>query len=163
MPTLHSILPKLALACVLIPMAGSAIAQAPPATPERPKMNDFVPAGYKGPVALITYFKAKPGMIDAYSQWMGTLAKAVDDWAAAHGAFESVVTYTNPDPSPNVAWTHMRVFTFKSRDQMKDMGAIMNQAHSAVYPDPVQREKAIGHKDYMRDSVGTATLTEVIQ
>jgi hypothetical protein len=43
------------------------------------------------------------------------------------------------------------------------MGAIMNQAHSAVYPDPVQREKAIGHKDYMRDSVGTATLTEVIQ
>ena len=46
---------------------------------------------------------------------------------------------------------------------MKGMGAVMDAAHKAVYPDEAVREKAIGHKEYMRDSVGTATLTEVIK
>jgi hypothetical protein len=119
------------------------------------------PDDYNGAIAMITFFKAKPGQFDVYSHWMAVTAKPVDDWAREHGAFESVKTYANPDL--NAPWSHMRIFIFKSRDQMKAMGKVMNAAHLAVFPDPEKREAAIGHKDQMRSSVGAPLLMEVVQ
>ena len=65
-----------ALLCALVSFAGSALAQtaAQAAAPARPKMIDLVPADYTGEVALITYFRAQPGMIDVYSKWMGSVS-----------------------------------------------------------------------------------------
>jgi hypothetical protein len=139
-----------------------ASAQQPQSAPAT-KMNrtDHVPSSYEGPIALVTYFKAAPGKIEAYSKWMAEVAKPVDDWAAEHGAFESVVTYVNPDP--NGEWTHMRIFTFKSREQMNGMAKVMDAAHKAVYPDPQKREEALGHKDDMRTQLSKSDLMEVIR
>lgn len=137
-----------------------ALAQAP-AAPSASKRIDAVPRDYNGAIAAITYFKAKPGQIDAYSKWMAEVAKPVDDWAQEHGAFESVTTYVSP--VPDGPWTHMRIFMFKSRQQMEGMAKVMDAAHTAVYPDPVKREQALGHKDDMRTSLSTSYVVEVIR
>lgn len=125
------------------------------------KRSDTVPADYQGPIAMVTYFKAKPGHIEDYSKWTAEVAKPVDDWAQQHGAFESVVTYVTHDP--NSEWTHMRIFTFKSRAQMEGMSKVMDKAHLAVFPDPVKREEALGHKEDMRSSLAKADIYEVIR
>jgi hypothetical protein len=137
------------------------LAQSAAAPPSGMKRIDAVPASYTGPIAAITYFKAKPGQIDAYSKWTAETAKAVDDWAQEHGAFESVTTYVLP--VPDGPWTHMRIFMFKSREQMQGMGKVMDAAHKAVFPDPEKREQALGHKEDMRTSLTTSYVVEVIR
>jgi hypothetical protein len=124
------------------------------------KMVDLVSKEWKGPIANVTYFKALPGKIDIYSNWLDEVGKPVDDWAVEHGAFESVKTYVNPDP--NAPWTHMRVFTFKNREQQKGMAKVMDAAHKALYPDEAKREAALGHKDDLRVALG-GTVMQILK
>ena len=124
------------------------------------KMVDLVSKDWKGPIASVTYFKALPGKIETYSNWLDDVGKPVDDWAVEHGAFESVKTYVNPDP--NAPWTHMRVFTFKNREQQKGMAKVMDAAHKAMYPDEAKREAALGHKDDLRVALG-GTIMQILK
>ncbi len=131
-----------------------------PALVAQTKMVDLVSKDWKGPIASVTYFKALPGKIEAYSNWLDDVGKPVDDWAVEHGAFESVKTYVNPDP--NAPWTHMRVFTFKNREQQKGMAKVMDAAHKAMYPDEAKREAALGHKEDMRVALG-GTIMQILK
>jgi len=131
-----------------------------PALLGQTKMVDLVSKEWKGPIASVTYFKALPGKIDTYSNWLDDVGKPVDDWAVEHGAFESVKTYVNPDP--NAPWTHMRVFTFKNREQQKGMAKVMDAAHKALYPDEAKREAALGHKDDLRVALG-GTIMQILK
>jgi hypothetical protein len=124
------------------------------------KMVDLISKDWKGPIASVTYFKALPGKIETYSNWLDDVGKPVDDWAVEHGAFESVKTYVNPDP--NAPWTHMRVFTFKNREQQKGMAKVMDAAHKAMYPDEAKREAALGHKDDLRVALG-GTIMQILK
>jgi hypothetical protein len=123
-------------------------------------MVDLVAPDYAGPIASVTYFKALPGKIELYSNWIDDVGKPVDDWAMEHGAFESVKTYVNPDPK--APWTHMRVFTFKNRAQMKGMPKVMDAAHKALYPDEAKREAALGHKNDLREALG-GTVMQILK
>jgi hypothetical protein len=123
-------------------------------------MVDLVSKDWKGPIASVTYFKALPGKIDTYSNWIDEIGKPVDDWAEEHGAFVSVKTYVNPDP--NAPWTHMRVFTFKNREQQKGMAKVMDAAHKALYPDEAKREAALGHKEDLRVALG-GTVMQILK
>ncbi len=141
------------LACLLGAALSSTLAA-------QTKMVDLIPKDWKGPIATVTYFKANPGKIEIYSKWLDEVGKPVDDWAVEHGAFESVKTYVNPDP--NAPWTHMRVFTFKNREQQKGMAKVMDAAHKAMYPDEAKREAALGHKDDLRVALG-GTIMQILK
>lgn len=137
--------------------AQSALTAVPTSTANKPV--SLVPPGYDGPLANMSYFKTKPGKLDAYSKWLAEVAKPVDDWAQEHGAFESCITYVNADP--NASWTHLRIFMFKNRAQMQGMAKVMDEAHKALYPDEAKREAALGNKGDMRDQVGIMTVSVI--
>src|SRR5437764_13442398 len=62
-------------------------------------------------LAQLYYWRAKPGMIAAYGEYIRTVAQQIDEDARRHGAFISVTTYQSRDTlSP---WTHMRVFLLR--------------------------------------------------
>ena len=55
------------------------------------------------------YWRAKPGQVDAYGDYIKRTAEPIDENARRAGAFEEVRTVT-PAPGFTTDWTHLRIF-----------------------------------------------------
>ncbi len=102
----------------------------------------LVRAQDNGSVAVIYYWKAKPGKLEEYNRYIKTIAERVDADAQHQGAFLSVTTYISR--KPDGPWTHMRIFILKDRAQEAALAKALDDAGVRVEPDEAKRK---AHQD----------------
>ena len=115
-----------------------------------------------GAVYVAYYWRAKPGQLDAYNEYIRMVAVPIDEDARKAGVFEEVRTVT---PGPGIAadWTHLRIFRLK--EGLKDAAAAqslsagLDAATARIVPDEAQRKantaRASGLRDFVRQEVWT--------
>ena len=107
-------------------------------------------------LAQVYYWRAKPGMVDAYTAYIRDVAQPIDEDARQHGAFIRVTTYQSRDTlSP---WTHMRIFWLRDSAQLASLGAALNAAGARIEPDSASRRARSEHAATLRDAAGSAVL-----
>ena len=112
------------------------------------------PAG--ATLAQVYYWRAKPGMLDAYTAYIRDVAQPIDEDARQHGAFIRVTTYQSRDTlSP---WTHMRIFWLRDSAQLTSLGSALNAAGARVEPDSAKRRARSEYAATLRDAAGSAVL-----
>jgi hypothetical protein len=104
-----------------------------------------------GSVAVIYYWKAKPGKLEDYNRYIKTLAEPVDADAQRQGAFLSVTTYVSR--KPDSPWTHMRIFILKDRAQEAALAKALDDADVRVEPDEAKRKAHQDRVASLRDFV----------
>jgi len=105
-----------------------------------------------GSVAVIYYWRAKPGKLEDYNRYIKTVAERVDADAQRQGAFLSVTTYVSR--KPDGPWTRMRIFIVKDRAQEAALAKALDDADVRLEPDEAKRK---AHQDLvasLRDFVG---------
>ena len=111
-----------------------------------------------GAVFVAYFWRAKPGLVVAYSDYIRTIAEPIDEDARRAGAFEEVRTVM---PAPGVAtdWTHLRIFRLKNAAAAEALGAALDAATTRVVPDEAKRkansERSAGLRDFVRREVWT--------
>ncbi len=119
-------------------------AQHPPRSSERATM------------AVVYYWKAKPGKMAEYSKYIRDIAEPVDANAQRYGAFLTVTTYISS--KPDSPWTHMRVFEVRDQAQAEALGKALDEATARAYPSAEQREKNKQYGATLRDPAGNEVL-----
>jgi hypothetical protein len=111
-------------------------------------------------IAQILYFKAKPGQFEAYNRYIREIADPIDEEARKAGAFVSLTTLVNPDPA--ALWSHLRLFTFTSKQQLEEFSRKMDEAGARVFPDEARRKANGARSASLRDRVGDPVVTEIL-
>jgi hypothetical protein len=107
-------------------------------------------------LAQVYYWRAKPGMLAAYTAYVRDVAQPIDENARRHGAFISVTTYQSRDTlSP---WTHMRVFLLRDSAQLAALSVALNAAGARVEPDSAKRRARSDYAATLRDAAGGAVV-----
>lgn len=124
----------------------------------------FATAGQPPPAAdaavfVAYYWRAKPGKLQEYSDYIKNTAEAIDESARRAGVFEEVRTVT-PAPGTVTDWTHLRIFRLKNAAAEQALGAGLDAATLRVVPDEATRkansERSAGLRDLVRREVWTA-------
>jgi hypothetical protein len=109
-------------------------------------------------VFVAYYWRAKPGQLDAYSQYIKTTAEPIDENARRAGVFEEVHTVV-PAPGITADWTHLRMFRVKDLAAAEALGAGLDAATARVVPDEATRkansDRSAGLRDFVRREVWT--------
>jgi hypothetical protein len=103
-------------------------------------------------LAQIYFWRAKPGKLDEYSQYITGIAEKIDGEAQKQGAFLSVTTYVSADTAS--PWTHMRVFLLRDSLQLRGLSAALDLAGTVIEPDSVKRHERSQYSATLRDRVG---------
>jgi hypothetical protein len=134
----------LALAAALL-LPFDATAGQPPTSPDTP-------------VFVAYYWRARPGKVDEYNDYIKTTAEPIDEDARRAGVFEEVRTVT-PAPGTSVDWTHLRIFRLKGAAAEQALAAGLDAATARVVPDEAKRkansERSAGLRDLVRREVWT--------
>jgi hypothetical protein len=116
------------------------------------------PAPSQRAVFVAYYWRARPGQLDAYTQYIKTVAEPIDEDARRADVFEEVRTVT-PAPGTTADWTHLRIFRLRDAAQAEMLGAGLDAATVRVVPDEAQRkansERSAGLRDLVRREVWT--------
>ena len=107
-----------------------------------------------GRCARAIYWRAKPGQLDAYTQYVRSHVEPLDHEAQLRGDLVSHLTLV--DSNPEAAWTHMRLFVFHDAAQRANLAAALADAAAVLTPDPKQRAARAAHAATLRDKVGQA-------
>ena len=107
-------------------------------------------------LAQIYFWRARPGMFDAYSRYIREVAEPIDHEAQRRGAFIAVTTYASRDTS--TSWTHMRVFLLRDSAQLAALAGALDSAGQRMEPDSVKRRVRGEYAATLRDRVGAATV-----
>lgn len=123
----------------------------------RAQLNpDVTPSAAVATLAQVYYWRAKPGMVDAYTAYIRDVAQPIDEDARQHGAFIRVTTYQSRDTlSP---WTHMRIFWLRDSAQLRSLGAALNAAGARIEPDSAKRRAQSEYAVTLRDAAGSAVV-----
>jgi len=120
------------------------------------------PSSVDGSVYVGYYWRAKPGQLEAYNDYIRTVAEPIDESARQSGVFEEVVTVTPVQHGTSVMpvdWTHLRIFKLKNRDAVEGLGKGLDAATERVVADPAQRkansERSAKLRDFVRQEVWT--------
>ena len=109
-----------------------------------------------GAVFVAYFWRAKPGQIDAYNDYIRKTAEPIDEDARRAGAFEEVRTVT-PAPGVTTDWTHLRIFRVKNMAAADALGAALDAATARVVPNEATRkansERSAGLRDFVRREV----------
>jgi len=115
-----------------------------------------------GPVYVAYFWRAKPGMIDQYNDYIKGTAEKIDEDARKAGVFEEVVTMTPSQMGTSAAiteWTHLRIFKLKDRAAAEALGKGLDEATLRVVPDESQRkrnsERSATLRDFVRQEIWT--------
>jgi hypothetical protein len=116
------------------------------------------PALSRSAVFVAYYWRARPGMADAYNTYIQTVAEPIDEDARRAGVFEEVRTVT-PAAGTTTDWTHLRIFRLKDAAAADALGAGLDAATARVVPDEAKRkansERSAGLRDLVRREVWT--------
>lgn len=111
-------------------------------------------------LAQVYFWRARPGMLEAYNRYIRDVAEPIDREAQRADAFVSVTTYAANDTT--VPWTHMRIFLLRDSAQLRGLGAALSAAGARLEPDSTRRRQQGEYSATLRDRVG-ATVTEIIR
>jgi hypothetical protein len=111
-------------------------------------------------VFVAYYWRAKPGQLEAYNQYIKTTAEPIDDNARRAGVFEEVRTVT-PAPGTTTEWTHLRIFRLKDAAAADALGTGLDAATARVVPDEAQRKANSDRSAGLRDLVRREMWTEL--
>ena len=110
------------------------------------------------PVFVAYYWRAKPGQMDAYNEYIKKTAEPIDEDARRAGVFEEVRTVM-PAPGATTEWTHLRIFRLKDAAAERALAAGLDAATARVVPDEARRkansERSAGLRDLVRREVWT--------
>jgi len=117
-----------------------------------------------GAVYVAYYWRAKPGQLDAYNEYIRMVAVPIDEDARKAGVFEEVRTVT---PGPGIAadWSHLRIFRLK--EGLKDAAAAqslsagLDAATARIVPAEAQRTANTARASGLRDFVRQETWIEL--
>ena len=107
--------------------------------------------GQSGTLAVVYYWKAKPGKLQEYNRYIREVAEPIDEDARRHGAFLSVTTFTSS--KPDSAWSHMRIFVLKDSLQLANLVPELNAAGARLEPDEAKRKARADYAATLRDFV----------
>src|SRR6478735_11884405 len=137
-------------------IAGAGVIAAAIACSNSPPSSAAVPAAAsRGTIARVYYWRAKPGKLAEYTDYIQKLAEPIDHEAQRRGAFLSVTTYVSTDTSST--WTHMRVFILRDSAQLAGLSAALDAAGVAIEPDSAKRRGRSQYRATLRDAAGSAT------
>lgn len=116
------------------------------------------PPSSGGAVFVAYYWRAKPGQLDAYNDYIKKTAEPIDENARRVGVFEEVRTVT-PATGVTTDWTHLRIFRLKNMAAADALSAGLDAATARVVPDEATRkansERAATLRDFVRREVWT--------
>lgn len=116
------------------------------------------PPASGGSVFVAYYWRAKPGQVDAYNDYIKRTAEPIDENARRAGAFEEVHTVV-PGPGVTADWTHLRMFRLKNMAAAEALAAALDAATARVVPDEATRkansERSAALRDFVRREVWT--------
>lgn len=123
--------------------------------PDRASTQAREPVVLTQPVHLVYYWRARPGKLAAYSDYIRTVAEPIDEEARKAGVFQEVRTYVPAlvTGAPGADWTHLRVFRLKSFASWDAFSAGLEEAAKRVYPDEARRREAMSPAAELRDLV----------
>jgi hypothetical protein len=114
------------------------------------------PSTSGGAVFVAYYWRARPGQLNAYSEYIRTVAEPIDEDGRKAGLFEEVRTVV-PAPGVTTDWTHLRIFRLKSAAAAEALAAGLDAATARVVPDEATRkansERSAGLRDFVRREV----------
>jgi hypothetical protein len=114
------------------------------------------PSTSNGAVFVAYYWRARPGQLNAYSEYIRTVAEPIDEDGRKAGLFEEVRTVV-PAPGVTTDWTHLRIFRLKSGAAAEALAAGLDAATARVVPDEATRkantERSAGLRDFVRREV----------
>lgn len=107
------------------------------------------------PVYIVSYWKARPGKLEAYSDYIRRVAEPIDEEARRAGVFEEVRTYTPGlvTGAEGADWTHVRIFKLRNFAAWDGFNAGLAAAGERVYPDPDERARTLGQSAELRDRI----------
>ena len=114
----------------------------------------------KGTVAVIFYWKAKPGKLPEYNRYIREVAAPIDAEAQRKGAFISVTTFVSQ--KEDGTWTHMRVFVCKDRAQLDQLAQALDAAGACLEPDEAKRKARAEYAATLRDKV-SQEIVEILK
>ena len=116
------------------------------------------PSSADTPVFVAYYWRARPGKVEEYNDYIKNTAEAIDESARRAGVFEEVRTVT-PAAGTVTDWTHLRIFRLKNAAAEQALGAGLDAATLRVVPDEAKRkangERSAGLRDLVRREVWT--------
>lgn len=130
------------LALALLGIVATAEAQATP-----PKADSSI--------YLVYFWRARPGKIAEYSEYIRTIAEPIDENARQAGVFLEVTTFTPwlTTGAPGTDWTHMRVFKLKNFAALDAFSKGMDDAGKRVFPEEQRRKDNSARSAELRDLV----------
>jgi hypothetical protein len=108
-------------------------------------------------VYIVFYWRAKPRQLDAYNEYIRTVAEPIDEEARRAGAFEEVHTVL-PAPGTTTEWTHLRMFRLKNAAAAEALQPALDAAKLRVVPDEARKAndaRAATLRDLVRREVWT--------
>jgi hypothetical protein len=118
------------------------------------------PAAKERAVFVAYYWRARPGKVDEYNDYITHTAEAIDESARQAGVFEEVRTVT-PAPGTVTDWTHLRIFRLKNAAAEQALGAGLDAATLRVVPDEAKRKANSDRSAGLRDLVRREVWTEL--
>jgi hypothetical protein len=115
------------------------------------------------PIYVVYYWRARPGKLDAYTDYIRRTAEPIDEDARKAGAFEEIHTYASmTSPSGTTPdWTHMRVFRLRNMEAAQKLSGALDEATKRVYPDESKRKENTAFAAELRDFVRQEMWTDL--
>jgi hypothetical protein len=117
-----------------------------------------------GGAAFVAYYwRARPGRVQEYNEYIQKTAEPIDEDARRAGVFEEVRTVTpvTSADSPPPDWTHLRIFRLRNVAAVAQLGPGLDAATARVVPDEGQRKANSTRSAGLRDLVRREVWTEL--
>jgi hypothetical protein len=118
------------------------------------------PARTDAPAFVAFYWRAKPGKVAEYNEYIQKVAEPIDEDARRHGVFEEIRTVV-PAAGTATDWTHLRIFRVKNLAAVETFQAGMDAATARIVPDEAQRKANSERSAGLRDAVRREVWTEL--
>lgn len=117
-------------------------------------------ASVDAPAFVAFYWRAKPGKLAEYNDYIKKVAEPIDEDARRHGVFEEIRTVM-PAQGTTTDWTHLRIFRVKNLTAVDTFQSGMDAATARVVPDEAQRKANSERSAGLRDAVRREVWTEL--
>jgi hypothetical protein len=117
-----------------------------------------------GGAAFVAYYwRARPGRLQEYNEYIQKTAEPIDEDARRAGVFEEVRTVTPVTAADTQApdWTHLRIFRLRNFAAVAQLGPGLDAATTRVVPDEAQRKANSTRSAGLRDLVRREVWTEL--